>query len=175
MESLQNIPPVEFLTRINHLFDKQWFLLTCGDFEKNHFNTMTISWGSLGVMWNKPFAMVVVRPTRYTYGFMNQYDDFTLSAFPKQHHKDLSLLGSISGRDSDKIAKTKLHPAAAEIVKSPSFAEAALVMECKKIYWDDMKPEHFLDSSIFKHYSNHDEHRIYFGEVLNIRGTSDFL
>ena len=101
MEHIQNIPAINFLTRINHLFDKQWFLLTCGDFEKQHFNTMTISWGSLGIMWNKPFAMVVVRPTRYTYGFMNQYNDFTLTAFPEQFRKDLSLLGSKSGRNYD--------------------------------------------------------------------------
>jgi hypothetical protein len=50
-----------------------------------------------------------------------------------------------------------------------------LILECKKIYWDDMKPENFLDSSIFKHYKNNDEHRIYFGEVLKIRGTSEFI
>lgn len=175
MENLQNIPSADFLTRINHLFDKQWFLLTCGDFEKQHFNTMTISWGSLGIMWNKPFAMVVVRPTRHTYGFMNQYDDFTLTTFPKQFHKDLSLLGKKSGRDGDKIAETKLHPTSSEVVKSPAFEEAELILECKKIYWDDMKPENFLDKSIFTHYKNNDEHRIYFGEVLKIRGASKFL
>ncbi len=174
MEILQNIPPLEFLTRINHLFDKQWFLLTCGDLEKQHFNTMTISWGSLGIMWNKPFAMVVVRPTRHTYGFMNQYEDFTLSAFPQKYRRDLSLLGSVSGRDTDKIAQTGLHPAASEIVRSPAFEEAELILECKKIYWDDMKPENFLDPSIFKHYKKNDEHRIYFGEVLNIQGVSKF-
>lgn len=175
IESLQNIPSVDFLTRINHLFDKQWFLLTSGNFDKEHFNTMTISWGSLGIMWNKPFAMVVVRPTRYTYEFMNQYDDFTLSAFPKQFHNDLALLGTKSGKDGDKIAETKLHPVASEVVKSPTFAEAELILECKKIYWDDMKPENFLDKSIFKHYKNDDEHRIYFGETLKIRGASKFL
>jgi len=136
---------------------------------------MTISWGSLGIMWNKPFAMVVVRPTRYTYGFMNQYNDFTLTAFPEQFRKDLSLLGSKSGRNYDKIAETKLHPVASDVIKSPAFAEAELILECKKIYWDDMKPEHFLDESIFKHYKNNDVHRIYFGEVLKIRGISEFL
>jgi len=50
-------------------------------------------------MWDKPFAMVVVRPTRYTFEFMNRYPDFTLTAFPQKYRKDLSLLGKKSGRD----------------------------------------------------------------------------
>ncbi len=47
---------------ILHQFDKRWFLLTCGDFDAKKYNTMTISWGSLGTIWDKPFAQVFVRP-----------------------------------------------------------------------------------------------------------------
>jgi len=174
MNHLQQINPYNFHLRINELWKNQWLLLTVGDFEKGDFNTMTVAWGSLGVMWRKPFAMVVVRPTRYTFGFMNRFPDFTLTAFPEKYRKDLSLLGKKSGRDGDKIAKTRLHPVASEIIKSPAFAEAELILECKKIYWEGLNPGNFLDPSIAKNYKNHDEHRMYFGEVLRIKGTEKY-
>ncbi len=174
MSNLIEIKPYDFSLKINDLWDKHWFLLTVGDFATGHFNTMTVSWGSLGIMWNKPFAMVVVRPTRYTFEFINRYPDFTLTTFPKEYRKDLSFLGKKSGRDGDKIAKTRLHPIASRKVKSPAFAEAELILECRKTYWDDMNPEHFMDPSIHKNYEKHDEHRMFFGEILRIKGTEKY-
>ncbi|GMT45584.1 MAG: hypothetical protein IEMM0006_1416 [bacterium] len=175
MNHLPQINPYNFHLRINELWKNQWLLLTVGDLEKGDFNTMTVAWGSMGIMWRKPFVMVVVRPTRYTFGFMNRYPDFTLSTFPKEYHKDLSLLGKKSGRDGDKIAETRLHPIASETIESPAFAEAELILECKKIYWEDLNPGHFLDPSIEKNYKNHDEHRMYFGEILRIKGTEKYI
>ncbi len=67
---------------------------------------MTVAWGYFGIMWNKPMAVVVVRPTRFTFEFMEKYDTFTLTAFDKKFKKDLNLLGTKSGRDGDKIAET---------------------------------------------------------------------
>ncbi len=152
------------------IFDDQWFLLTCGDMENHHFNSMTISWGSIGIMWNKPFVQVVVRPTRYTFEFMNQYADFTLCAFPEDYRDALSLLGSESGRDGDKIARSGLTPLAGTQVKSPFFAEANLVFECRKIYLDGFDPQQFFDPAIEGAYKNNDYHTMYFGEVLSING-----
>lgn len=168
------IPIEKFQVKSHSLWDEQWFLLTSGDFQKGHFNTMTVSWGSLGTMWNKPFAMVVVRPTRYTYQFMEQYETFTLSAFSEQYRKALNLLGSKSGRGGDKIAESGLTPEAATMVAAPCFTEAELVLECKKIYWDDYDPAHFLDPAIDRMYRS-DYHRIYFGEILAINGAKHFL
>jgi flavin reductase (DIM6/NTAB) family NADH-FMN oxidoreductase RutF len=164
----------DFRVKIHHLLDDQWLLLTSGDFEKRHFNTMTISWGSLGIMWGRPFAQVVVRPTRYTYQFMNQYDTFTLCAFPAEHRPALQLLGTKSGRDGDKIAESGLSPIASTQVAAPSFAEAELIIECQKIYWQDMEPAQFLDASIEKVYAARDYHRIYFGEIVALVGTEAY-
>ncbi len=149
-------------------FDDRWFLLSSGDFEKKDFNTMTISWGSMGIMWNKPFVQVVVRPTRYTYEFMNRSDYFTLSSFSDQYHRALNLLGVKSGRDGDKIAKSGLTPVKAPTVPPPVFAEADLIVECRKIYWDDFKPENFLAQEIHRNYSHNDYHRVFFGEIIGI-------
>ena len=111
--SLKQIQIQDLDLNILHQFDKRWFLLTCGDFETGKFNTMTISWGSLGTVWDKPFAQVFVRPTRYTFEFMNNYDSFTLCGFEKSHKSALDLIGSKSGREGNKIADAGLTPSKA--------------------------------------------------------------
>jgi flavin reductase (DIM6/NTAB) family NADH-FMN oxidoreductase RutF len=151
------------------IWEDQWFLLTCGDFESHHFNSMTISWGSIGVMWNKPFVQVVVRPTRYTFEFMQKYPDFTVCAFPQPYHKALQLLGARSGRDGDKIAKAKISPCKGLVTSSPAFMEANLVFECRKMYADVFRPQQFIDSAIERNYNN-DYHNIYYGEILAVNG-----
>jgi flavin reductase (DIM6/NTAB) family NADH-FMN oxidoreductase RutF len=163
-----------FLARSHQIWDEQWFLLTAGDFVAGRYNTMTVSWGSFGTIWNRPFAQVVVRPTRHTHSFMEQYETFTLCAFAEEHRKALDLLGSRSGRDGDKIAAAGIHPIASRIVAAPSFAEAILIIECRKIYSDDLKPERFIDPSIERNYPMKDYHRFYFGEVVSIEGNSSF-
>jgi len=168
------IKPNNFIVKINDLWKNKWFLLTSGDFEKNHFNTMTVAWGYFGIMWNKPMAVVVVRPTRFTFEFMEKYETFTLSAFDKKYRKDLNLLGTKSGRDGDKISETNLTTISSSKVEAPSFAEAELIVECKTSYWDDFKPENFIDRSIQKNYPIKDYHRMYFGEVIEITGIENY-
>ncbi len=43
---------MEFNTDIFAQFDKKWALLCAGT--KDHHNAMTISWGGMGTLWNKP-------------------------------------------------------------------------------------------------------------------------
>ncbi len=160
--------------RIHRLWDEHWFLLTSGDFARGGFNAMTVSWGSLGVIWNRPFAQVVVRPTRHTYSFMERSDSFTLCSFSPERQPALELLGSRSGRDGDKIVESGLTPIASSQVAAPGFAEAELILECRKIYWDDLEPTHFLDPGIEKNYPIRDYHRIYFGEIVALFGTEKF-
>jgi hypothetical protein len=74
------IPIDRLLVKPMYLWDTQHWLLTSGDFAQGSYNMMTIGWGSLGVMWGRPFVQVVVRPVRYTYEFMERYDTFT--SFP---------------------------------------------------------------------------------------------
>jgi flavin reductase (DIM6/NTAB) family NADH-FMN oxidoreductase RutF len=171
---LPAIPTADFVHRSYHLWELQWLLLTSGDFEAGDFNSMTVAWGSFGVMWSKPFALVVVRPTRYTYGFIDKYETFTLTAFPKEYRKALQLLGTRSGRDGDKIAQAGLTPVPSAQVAAPAFSEAELVIECRKSYWDDLDNSHFLDPSIEKSYPERDYHRMYFGEIVMISGTAEY-
>lgn len=169
----QPIAILDFNFNVFHAWDKAWYLLTAGDFSSGDFNTMTVSWGATGILWNKPFVQVVVRPTRHTYGFMEQYPTFTLSAFGEQHRPALNLLGVKSGRDMNKIAASGLTPIASTRVGAPAFAEAELILECEKMYYDDLKPDHFLARHIASHYHD-DFHRVYYGEVKAVFGIEAY-
>jgi flavin reductase (DIM6/NTAB) family NADH-FMN oxidoreductase RutF len=171
---MKHISSLEFLPLINDLWLNQWFLLTSGDFDAGHYNTMTVAWGSFGIMWQKPIAAVVVRPTRYTFEFIEKYETFTLTAFDLKYKDQLKLLGTKSGRDGDKIAEAGFDIVPSEKVDAPAFKQAELIIECKKIYWDDFKPENFLDSTIEEKYPKKDYHRMYFGEILAIKGVEKY-
>ena len=157
------------------LFDDDWFLLTSGDFQSGSYNCMTISWGSLGTIWNRPFAQVAVRPSRYTYEFINNYPDFSLCAFTEEFRPALRILGAQSGRDGDKIKEAGLTPQAGLSIASPSFAEASLVIECRTLYSQDLDPQRFIDPEIMNNYTDQKFHRVYFGEVLEIRGSERYM
>lgn len=150
-----------------------WFLLTAGENRPGGFNSMTVSWGALGVIWHRPLAVVVVRPQRYTRQFMEQYDTFSLCAFDERHRPALNLLGTRSGRDSRKMIECGLTPIALSQIACPGFAEAELILECRKMYFADLDPAHFLADFIAPNYQG-DYHRVYFGEVLAAAGTDGF-
>jgi flavin reductase (DIM6/NTAB) family NADH-FMN oxidoreductase RutF len=169
--TLQEINPLDLTVQPHQLILRQTLLLTAGDFKNGDFNCMTIGWGSIGTMWNRPFMLVAVRPTRHTYLFMEKYPDFTVTAFPQEYARDLLHLGSVSGRDGNKLSKTNLTAIASQHVGSPTFAQAELSLECKKIYFHNFTPENFLDPSIGKHYPIHDYHRVYYGEIIAAFGT----
>jgi flavin reductase (DIM6/NTAB) family NADH-FMN oxidoreductase RutF len=172
--ALQTIPPERFTSEVFHLFDEQWLLLTAGDFAQGAFNTMTISWGSLGIIWGRPFVQVVVRPTRYTHEFMERFGTFTVAAFPERCRRALNILGTKSGRAGDKIAEAGLTPVASAQVAAPGFAEAELVIECRKMYHSAFDPRHFLDPAIGSNYPKKDYHTVYFGEIVMIRGEAKY-
>ena len=54
---------------------KEWMLVTAGDEKKS--NTMTASWGGVGIMWGKNIATAYIRPQRYTKKFMDDAVDGT--------------------------------------------------------------------------------------------------
>ena len=151
----------------------RWFLLTAGDFAEGRYNTMTVSWLFVGVMWAKPVAQVVARPQRYTREFLDAYPTFTLSLFPEQYRPALQLLGTKSGRDGDKIAESGLTPVASTAVAAPSFAEAELVIEMKKLFAQKLDPASFVDTGLIPSlYPGRDFHTLYIGEMLAVRGTA---
>lgn len=168
------VDPASLRVKIHELFANQWLLLAAGDFTLGRYNAMTIAWGSIGTMWNKPFVQVVVRPQRFTRGLMDEFPTFTVSAFRPACRNALQILGSKSGRDGNKLAESGLTPVAASAVGAPAFAEAELVIECRKVYWQDMDPQGFASAAVAANYPARDYHRIYFGEIAAIQATDEY-
>ena len=158
------IDPKELNQNVFSLIGDQWMLITAGTKEK--CNTMTASWGGLGVLWGGPVATVYIRPQRYTLEFVENSEFFTLSFFGEAYRKALALCGSKSGREIDKVKECGFTVAEAGC-GAPYFAEAELVLVCRKAYWQDMDPAHFLDGEIDnKWYPGKDYHRIFIGEIV---------
>jgi flavin reductase (DIM6/NTAB) family NADH-FMN oxidoreductase RutF len=168
MEFRMNIFNKEKAGAVSNVFDmigKQWMLITSGDAEVR-FNTMTASWGGMGVLWNKNVCFCFIRPSRYTYEFMENGDTFTLSFFGETHRQALAVCGKYSGRQHNKTEMAGL--TVRNFDGCAGFDEAETVIVCKKIYFADFDPRNFLDKSIESNYSGKDYHRCYIGEILNV-------
>ena len=164
MENWKLISPKELSENPFRLLSESWALLTAGD-AVSAYNTMTVSWGGVGVLWNKNVATVYVRPQRHTFGFMEKSGHFTLSFFGEEYKKALSFCGSKSGRDYDKAKECGLTPISVE--DGVAFEEAKLILACRKLYWNDILPENFCDTAIDgANYPAKDYHRMYIGEIL---------
>lgn len=144
---------------------KEWMLVTAGN-EEGH-NTMTASWGGVGVMWGKNVVSVYIRPQRYTKEFVDANDTFTLSFYDETYKKALSICGSKSGRDCDKEKEAGLTPYYVD--GTTAFEEADMILVCRKQYHQDMAPEHFdVKENDEKWYPDHDYHTMYMAEIVKV-------
>ena len=155
---------MEFTTDIFSAFDKKWALLTAGSMDD--FNTMTISWGALGTIWGKPTATVYVRTSRYTHDFMEKSDFFTVSFYPEDYRKTLTVLGTKSGREIDKMHDSGLTPVPAG--ESVSFAEAEITLVCRKMYMQPLETARMPEEIARAIYGNDAPHDMYLGEVVDV-------
>lgn len=147
------------------MIDDDWFLITGGD--SSGFNTMTARWGTFGTLWGKSITECYLRPQRYTLEFMEKCDYYTLSFYDEKYRPQLAVCGAKSGREIDKVRATGFTPAFADC-GAVYFEEASLVIVCKKIYVTDLNPENMSQAFIDKWYPEHDFHRIYMGEVIEV-------
>lgn len=146
------------------LFDKDWTLITAGQPDK--FNTMTASWGGVGVLWQKPVGTIYVRPQRYTREFIERETHFTLSFFDETYRMALNVFGACSGRDIDKVKTSGLTP----VVDAGAiyYREARLVLVLKKIYHHDIDPANVHNFDLSDIYAAKDYHRLYIGEIERV-------
>lgn len=165
MTSFKSIPPETLQKNAFEMIGKDWMLVTA---EANgKVNTMTASWGGLGVLWNKNVSYVFIRPQRHTKSFVDQADTFTLTFFGEEHRKTLSYLGSVSGKDEDKIAKSGL--TVKHLDGTPYFEEASLVIRCKKLFAQPLSPESFIETELIeKIYPTRDFHTMYVSEIMEV-------
>ena len=162
MAEFKELAPSQITDNVFELIGKDWALVTAGDSES--FNTMTISWGGMGIMWNKPVTFTFIRPQRHTFGFLENNGYFSLSFFDESYRKALSFCGSHSGRDVDKVKETGLTPAFTED-GVPYFEEARLVLVCKKLYGQFLGEESVVEEAVKGNYNN-DYHKMYVSEIV---------
>lgn len=163
--SFKEIKPNELKSNPFEMIGKDWLLVTAKNGDKS--NTMTASWGGVGVMWGKNVAFIVIRPKRYTKEFIDSSDTLSLSILPESYRKTLSYLGTVSGRDEDKIQKSGLTVVCEN--NTPYFEEADTVILGKKLYAQEYKPECFIDKSCDeKWYPQKDYHTMYIVEIEKI-------
>lgn len=160
---LHQIDPKSIKDNVFSLIGDEWMLVTAGT--KERCNTMTASWGGLGVLWGAPAATCYIRPQRYTREFMDGEEYFTLSFFQEDWRKALSFCGSKSGRDVDKFRECGFTVAAARC-GAPYPEQARLVLVCRKRFVQAMTPENIPQDVQEKFYPDHDYHIMYIGEIV---------
>ncbi|MFQ9616433.1 MAG: flavin reductase [Clostridium butyricum] len=147
------------------MIGKDWLLITAEKYGK--VNTMTASWGGVGVLWNKKVAYIFIRPQRYTKEFVDFSDRLSVCVLPNSYRKELAYLGNVSGKDEDKISNANLKVQKYEDV--PYFDEARLTLICRKLYAQDLKEEYFIEKDIIdKWYPEKDYHTMYVVEIEKI-------
>lgn len=162
---MKTIKPEELKDNVFDLIGKQWMLVGASDGEKA--NAMTASWGGAGVLWGKNVAFVFVRPQRYTKEFIDRSDKISLSFFTEDYRKMLSYMGTVSGRDEDKIEKSNLHVSLEE--GAPVFEESRMTFVCRKLYEQEMEESCFTDTAqIEKWYPGKAYHTMYVVEIEKV-------
>ncbi len=127
---------------------------------------MTIGWGLLGVLWNKPVFGAFIRPSRYTYANVISSGLFTVSVFFDDNHKALlNYCGSVSFYKENKV-EIKNIPYTMTSDGMPYITDADIVFECRIISEEYLHKTHMPADVRSVFYKNADYHTLFFGEIL---------
>lgn len=130
-------------------------------------NVMTIGWGLIGTLWSRPFFLIAVRPSRYTYGFIERTGDFTVNVLKQGMDEIADYCGSVSGRDVNKFNEMNLTLGSGKKVTSPVILECGIHFECKVSYKTELIPTALPPNITEKSYPNDDYHTLYYGEIVS--------
>lgn len=161
------------------MIGSEWMLVSAG--KETNFNMMTASWGHIGALWGKhlygrPTVEIFIRPCRHTDTYIQKEECFSLSFFDSKYHDDLLYLGTHSGKDENKLAKTHLSSVFVDGV--PCYKEAKLTLICKKLYVGKIEKEGFIDKDIINSFynesvdgdfaNNSSFHNVYIAEIIKV-------
>ena len=162
--SFEKIDIYDIKDSFTRLIRDDWALLTAG--KADDYNTMTVSWGGVGVLWGKNVVYIFIRDSRYTKEFIDNGEFFSMSFFNEKYRDALSYCGKESGRNvDDKFKGAGLTPAFRHSIPYPD--EANLVLLCRKMAAVPITEDTFVDPQIMpKWYSDNDMHVMYVGEII---------
>lgn len=162
---MREIAPKEINSNTFKMIGDDWMLITAA--KNGKVNTMTASWGGLGVFCGKDVTFTFIRPQRYTKEFVDSSATFSISILPEQYRQQLGYLGKVSGRDEDKISKSGL--TTVYDGNTPYFAEADTVIICKKMCAADLCETDFIQKKMCdKWFTANDYHTVYISEIVKI-------
>ena len=131
-------------------------------------NVMTIGWGTIGTVWSMPMFLVMVRPSRLTYDFIEQTGQFTVNVPNEGISKAVLFCGKNSGRDVDKFAKCDLTAIAGRNVITPMIDKCILHYECQVIYTNDFEAERIPEDVAVRLYPQGNYNRVFYGKILSV-------
>lgn len=143
---------------------KNYAVCTAGD-KKIGFNCLTVSWGGIGVLLGKNVAYIFVRKSRYTYGFMQKSDSITLSFLSEAYKDAVSILGTTSGRETDKMQLAKLNYTYDPDFDGAYIEQASYCFKMKKLYAVDLPYEMLPKNLMDQYYPSGDMHTMYVCEI----------
>ena len=161
----------DYITETIKAFDEGRVLLVSHG-GKGLPNVMAIGWGTIGIIWQKPIFVVLVRPSHYTYKLIEETEEFTVNIVPPQLKEVVQYCGTVSGRDHNKFKEKQLTGIPSKKVKVPIIKECILNFECRVVYKNDLIPSELEKSIIPALYPKGDFHRVYFGEILACKHES---
>lgn len=175
MLMLKSVSPESIADNPFTVIGRDWLLVTAcamstdddGTVSTGRPNTMTASWGGLGILWNKPVATIYLRPSRYTKEIIDSTSTFSLSVLPQKYKSALDYCGSHSGRNEDKFRAAKLD---VEYMNgTPWIKQARLVLFCQKLYAQEFDPYCFAEEQLCKqNYRKNDFHTMYIAEITKV-------
>lgn len=161
----RKITPEKIPGNIIKMLSEDWMLITAGN--DQDYNMMTASWGGLGHLYGKPVAFCFINPARHTYQLMEKGDTYTLSFYTEAYREALQYCGTHSGKETDKVKGSGLTPITLES-GNKTFAEAWMVIECKKLVSQSFTPEALSDEALREKWEGKQLHKMYIGEILNV-------
>jgi flavin reductase (DIM6/NTAB) family NADH-FMN oxidoreductase RutF len=169
------IDVIEHLTPIVKTLKKGALITTkSGD----EVNAMTISWGKIGIEWNKLIFTAYIRTGRHTHKMLEENGEFTININPEgKVGKILGFCGTKSGGEINKIEAMNLTTVEGNKVSVPAIAELPLTLECKVVYKqlqdrnaiskDYIEQFYPQDVASDYHSANQDFHTMFYGEIVD--------
>lgn len=162
--NFKEISPYDLTENPFKLIGKDWMLITAE--HEGKINTMTASWGGVGILWNKPVAFIFIRPTRHTFSFVENSEHLSLNFLPEKYRKELNYCGTVSGRDEAKIEKCNF---TVSKDAAPYFEESDTVFICKKHFAQMLDAESFIHKEMDeKCYGDKNYHKVYIAEIEKV-------
>lgn len=137
-------------------------------------NVMAIGWGTVGIIWGKPIFVVLVRPSRYTYEFIEDSGAFTVNVPSDDMREWVNVCGSRSGRQMDKFATYNMAITPGHTVSAVTIDACPMVYECRVVHSNDVIPANLAAEIESSFYGGADYHRVYFGEILGAYAAESY-